>query len=57
MQALDGLRGVAILLVMLVHFTQYGMRRPNGVLIDQHFWRVAAAGWVGVDLFLFYRDF
>jgi peptidoglycan/LPS O-acetylase OafA/YrhL len=50
-QALDGLRGVAILLVMLVHFTQYGMRRPSGVLIDQHFWRVAAAGWVGVDLF------
>jgi peptidoglycan/LPS O-acetylase OafA/YrhL len=56
-QALDGLRGVAILLVMLVHFTQYGMRRPNGVLIDQHFWRVAAAGWVGVDLFFVLSGF
>jgi peptidoglycan/LPS O-acetylase OafA/YrhL len=56
-QALDGLRGVAILLVMLVHFTQYGMRRPSGVFIDQHFWRVAAAGWVGVDLFFVLSGF
>jgi peptidoglycan/LPS O-acetylase OafA/YrhL len=57
MQALDGLRGVAILLVMLVHFTQYGMRRPSGVFIDQHFWRFAAAGWVGVDLFFVLSGF
>ena len=56
-RALDGLRGVAILLVMLVHFTQYGMRRPSGVLIDQHFWRIAAAGWVGVDLFFVLSGF
>jgi peptidoglycan/LPS O-acetylase OafA/YrhL len=57
LQALDGLRGLAILLVMLVHFTQYGMRRPSGVLIDQHFWRFAAAGWVGVDLFFVLSGF
>lgn len=47
--ALDGLRGVAILLVMLNHFTIYGMRAPQGP-VDRLYYTVASAGWVGVDI-------
>jgi peptidoglycan/LPS O-acetylase OafA/YrhL len=48
--ALDGIRGIAIMLVMLHHFTIYGMGKPT-TLIDKLFYGVTAAGWCGVDLF------
>ena len=46
--ALDGLRGVAILSVMLYHFTG-GYQGTNPVLRLWGF--IADAGWMGVDLF------
>lgn len=46
--ALDGLRGVAILAVMLYHFSG-GYKGPHPAL---RLWSlVADAGWIGVDLF------
>src|SRR5688500_14533322 len=53
MPALDGLRGIAIILVMLHHFTFY---RPtagiDGVIGDVVFF-----GWIGVDLFFVLSGF
>jgi peptidoglycan/LPS O-acetylase OafA/YrhL len=54
--ALDGLRGIAILLVLLFHFTLYGGLAPS-VLIDRVFYEVAIVGWVGVDLFFVLSGF
>jgi peptidoglycan/LPS O-acetylase OafA/YrhL len=45
--ALDGLRGLAILLVLVEHFTRL---QPTTAL-EQLVSRGAAVGWVGVDLF------
>jgi peptidoglycan/LPS O-acetylase OafA/YrhL len=54
--ALDGLRGLAILLVMLHHFTFYGgMGRT--VIIDRLFYVIGMAGWCGVDLFFVLSGF
>ena len=54
--ALDGIRGIAILTVMLHHFTIFGMVRPNN-FIDVQFYRLASAGWCGVDLFFVLSGF
>jgi peptidoglycan/LPS O-acetylase OafA/YrhL len=56
--ALDGVRGFAILLVLLLHFSAYGhgLQRTD-LLIDQLYYRVAAAGWIGVDLFFVLSGF
>jgi peptidoglycan/LPS O-acetylase OafA/YrhL len=56
MPPLDGLRGVAILLVLLVHFTMYGGMSPS-IFVDRAFYRVMTAGWVGVDLFFVLSGF
>lgn len=53
--ALDGLRGVAILLVMVYHFsggTDQGVRG-----LDMWFSRVCGVGWAGVDLFFVLSGF
>lgn len=50
--ALDGLRGVAILLVMAHHFVLYGGVVAEKVFLDKLVTRVANAGWIGVDVFL-----
>jgi peptidoglycan/LPS O-acetylase OafA/YrhL len=56
--ALDGVRGIAILLVLLFHFGQYGHGLPlPSVLVDKVFYRVCQAGWVGVDLFFVLSGF
>ena len=44
---LDGLRGIAILLVLVTHFCVFTYRP----FIDLLFFKAAAAGWIGVDLF------
>jgi peptidoglycan/LPS O-acetylase OafA/YrhL len=54
--ALDGIRGLAILLVMVHHFTIYGMGKP-ALFVDRAFYVVAAAGWCGVDLFFVLSGF
>ena len=51
--ALDGLRGIAVILVMLHHFTYY--RPETG--IDRVIAGVPLFGWVGVDLFFVLSGF
>lgn len=52
--ALDGLRGIAILLVMMLHFaTGYDWSSLGGIM----YWQVACAGWCGVDLFFVLSGF
>ena len=51
---LDGLRGVAILLVLLVHFTP-DVAMPARAL--EWLKKMAQAGWVGVDLFFVLSGF
>jgi peptidoglycan/LPS O-acetylase OafA/YrhL len=51
--ALDGLRGIAIILVMLHHFTYY--RPVDG--IDAHIGSVLSFFWIGVDLFFVLSGF
>lgn len=56
--ALDGLRGVAILLVLFLHFGQFGHGLPAPtVLVDNVFIRLARTGWMGVDLFFVLSGF
>lgn len=47
---LDGLRAIAVLLVLLTHFWTY----PDGYTFANRF---AAAGWIGVDLFFVLSGF
>ena len=52
---LDGVRGVAILPVMVYHFWGLGVA-PLGAA-DRAAWQVVGAGWVGVDLFFVLSGF
>jgi peptidoglycan/LPS O-acetylase OafA/YrhL len=52
--ALDGIRGIAVLGVMLCHFTSVGL--PNSVL-GKLVRRPLEAGWSGVDLFFVLSGF
>ncbi|HEX7185058.1 MAG TPA: acyltransferase [Thermoanaerobaculia bacterium] len=54
--SLDGLRGIAILLVLVMHFTLYGGPPPSSPA-DAAFYQTAAAGWIGVDLFFVLSGF
>jgi peptidoglycan/LPS O-acetylase OafA/YrhL len=53
---LDGVRGLAILLVLLYHFSFYGGMRSE-LLVDRIFRVVTLAGWSGVDLFFVLSGF
>ena len=56
--SLDGLRGIAILLVLLLHFGQFGHGLPAPtVLADKVFIHAARTGWMGVDLFFVLSGF
>jgi len=52
--ALDGVRGIAIILVMLTH---YGEILRHGGAFEQGLARVFNAGWIGVDLFFVLSGF
>jgi peptidoglycan/LPS O-acetylase OafA/YrhL len=53
--ALDGLRGIAVLLVMGYHFSYAGSFSPSP--IDLAYARLSGVGWVGVDLFFVLSGF
>jgi peptidoglycan/LPS O-acetylase OafA/YrhL/glycosyltransferase involved in cell wall biosynthesis len=53
--ALDGLRGIAILLVMVYHFSGGTDQAARG--LDMWFSRVCGVGWAGVDLFFVLSGF
>jgi peptidoglycan/LPS O-acetylase OafA/YrhL len=56
--ALDGLRGVAILMVLLFHFAPFGHGLPAPTaLVDKVFLAIARTGWIGVDLFFVLSGF
>jgi peptidoglycan/LPS O-acetylase OafA/YrhL len=52
---LDGIRGLAISLVLLHHF--YELTTPEPLLVDRIAFGVAESGWVGVDLFFVLSGF
>ena len=51
---LDGVRGIAILMVLAVHFTPDA---PMGGWAFEWIKRVFSAGWTGVDLFFVLSGF
>jgi peptidoglycan/LPS O-acetylase OafA/YrhL len=53
--ALDGLRGIAVLLVMIYHFS-FGWVFSNAPL-DAAYARLSGVGWMGVDLFFVLSGF
>jgi peptidoglycan/LPS O-acetylase OafA/YrhL len=56
--ALDAVRGLAILLVLLFHFSSYGHGLPPAsMLADRVFHVLTRACWVGVDLFFVLSGF
>jgi peptidoglycan/LPS O-acetylase OafA/YrhL len=54
--ALDGIRGIAIIAVMVFHFFLFGGLSPQNK-IDGIFYAVAKMGWAGVDLFFVLSGF
>lgn len=54
---LDGIRGIAIILVMLLHFQNYGEGYPSTTFLDRQVERLALSGWMGVDLFFVLSGF
>lgn len=54
--ALDGIRGVAIVLVVVYHSFLYGGMEPT-VAVDRAFYWLGRVGWSGVDLFFVLSGF
>jgi peptidoglycan/LPS O-acetylase OafA/YrhL len=51
-------RGVAILLVLVFHFSAYGHGlTPSPLFIDRLYYHLSGAGWIGVDLFFVLSGF
>lgn len=55
--SLDGIRGIAIILVMMLHFENYGGGLEPASYIDRQFSRIILSGWMGVDLFFVLSGF
>ena len=47
---LDGLRGIAILLVVLLHYTMFSVHESKYIWLNK-LMRICGFGWSGVDLF------
>ena len=48
-QSLDGLRGIAVILILLRHFEVLAPQGLTGITFIDHFFR---GGYLGVDIFL-----
>lgn len=58
MPVLDGIRGVAILMVMVFHFWLFGTTTGIGTTLwERVYSAVAGMGWIGVDLFFVLSGF
>src|SRR5438034_11006318 len=56
--ALDGVRGVAILLVLFLHLAPFGHGLPAPTaFVDKVFLHAARTGWIGVNLFFVLSGF
>jgi peptidoglycan/LPS O-acetylase OafA/YrhL len=56
--AMDGLRGIAVLAVMIFHFDLYGSVRASPVILaDRVILKVVQTGWIGADLFFVLSGF
>lgn len=55
--SLDGLRGIAIILVMLHHFSFYGWETDPTTKLDLIVKQISLGGWIGVDLFFVLSGF
>lgn len=53
---LDGIRGLAIALVLYHHFVIYSALSPE-VRLDYHLFRIGTSAWLGVDLFFVLSGF
>lgn len=55
---IDGLRGLAVLQVIIFHFAIIGCKLELGAALwEQIYWHVAGIGWAGVDLFFVISGF
>lgn len=52
---LDGLRGIAVLIVMLYHFT--AVKKYGTSILDEVVYGLSKTGWLGVDLFFVLSGF
>ena len=55
--ALDGLRGLAILIVMVSHFISDAGTNPSSDFDDRLYGALSTFGWIGVDLFFVLSGF
>src|SRR5438093_7638931 len=56
--ALDGLRGLAILMVLFLHLAPFGHGLPAPTaFVDKVFLHAARTGWIGVNLFFVLSGF
>jgi peptidoglycan/LPS O-acetylase OafA/YrhL len=53
--SLDGLRGLAVLLVMIYHFSHVPIITHS--FVDEAFFKVLTMGWIGVDVFFVLSGF
>ncbi len=55
--ALDSVRGIAIISVMVLHFNLYYGLDDSNALVDSVFYQAASLGWAGVTLFFVLSGF
>jgi peptidoglycan/LPS O-acetylase OafA/YrhL len=55
--ALDGIRGLAVCLVMVSHFALHGGMQASNYPLDRMFLRLTSSAWIGVDLFFVMSGF
>lgn len=54
--ALDGVRGLAVILVMAFHFSIF-TEVPSSTVVDKFVFQVVGTGWIGMDIFFVLSGF